>query len=801
MEIQNYRKFRHSVIEFPDGVIGIIGPNGVGKSSLIEAIAWAIYGNETPIVRTTKEGVMRAGAGPNEECRVLLEFELEGDSYRLERSMKGRDLKVDARLLVNNRPAAKGDQTVTQELTRRLGMDYKAFFISVFARQKDLAALSTLRSFERKKLVLRMLEVDVLDKVVSEIDKDALSLKKDLMMLSSFLLSPDGMKKIDLLKKQLELLNLELEREKNEFGLLREKLTIMEKTLAEAKTRRDEMKGKEEIFNQLKNRMIEKRERVGAFERRKKDLEIEITRLQTIGDEVISLEPEYIEHKELMKKKEEMERDLRAFEELKILKERLEKVKNNRMAMEREVVNKREMLASLTGIEDRLLTVETTMKEVDDRLNDAKSRLSLLDSEIRRAESVIKETEEKRMEIARLGPESSCPTCERPLGDYQTLLLEKLAREIEEQRKLISLKLDEKKAIEEILKKQSERKEALEKRRSDLIKKQKEEIRVIAELEHLQSKIRENILESDELETKITALEKITFDEAEYRKVKFRIQELEKVAQRYLELRVRFERLPELQMEMRTIEEQLVVEKESLKKVQEQIDSLGYNETEANEIYEQYEREREAKQEIEMILKEKEGNLRLKEFEIRNIENQIKDLDEQEKSLTAKTKHLENLNALSVIMKGFRENVMSRIVPTLSEISSSLFTELTDSKFGGMELDDDYEIYIYDGGERYPISRFSGGEADLANLCLRLAISRVIAERAGSSINFLILDEIFGSQDQTRKRNIMRTLNQLSKQFSQIILITHIDDVKDFMTHVIHVRERGDGTSEINLMT
>jgi len=47
----------------------------------------------------------------------------------------------------------------------------------------------------------------------------------------------------------------------------------------------------------------------------------------------------------------------------------------------------------------------------------------------------------------------------------------------------------------------------------------------------------------------------------------------------------------------------------------------------------------------------------------------------------------------------------------------------------------------------------------------------------------------------------MRTLNQLSKQFSQIILITHIDDVKDFMTHVIHVRERGDGTSEINLMT
>ncbi|MEM2979409.1 MAG: ATP-binding protein [Methanomassiliicoccales archaeon] len=67
----NYRKFKHCAIEFPDGVIGIIGPNGVGKSSLIEAIAWAIYGNEAPIVRTTKEGVLRANAGPNEEWRFL----------------------------------------------------------------------------------------------------------------------------------------------------------------------------------------------------------------------------------------------------------------------------------------------------------------------------------------------------------------------------------------------------------------------------------------------------------------------------------------------------------------------------------------------------------------------------------------------------------------------------------------------------------------------------------------------------------------------------------------------------------
>ncbi|MBM4237840.1 MAG: hypothetical protein FJ151_05075 [Euryarchaeota archaeon] len=200
-----------------------------------------------------------------------------------------------------------------------------------------------------------------------------------------------------------------------------------------------------------------------------------------------------------------------------------------------------------------------------------------------------------------------------------------------------------------------------------------------------------------------------------------------------------------------------------------------------------------------MEFKEREGELRLKEMEARNAEVQVSELASTERSLSERTNQLGQLAVLSGVMRDFRTNVMARIVPTLSEISSALFAELTDSRYGGMELDEDYEVHIYDGGDKFPLSRFSGGEADLANLCLRLAISRVIADRAGSSVDFLILDEIFGSQDQTRKRNIMSTLNQLSRQFSQIILITHIEDVKEFMTHVVGVRETEDGTSELSI--
>jgi exonuclease SbcC len=152
-------------------------------------------------------------------------------------------------------------------------------------------------------------------------------------------------------------------------------------------------------------------------------------------------------------------------------------------------------------------------------------------------------------------------------------------------------------------------------------------------------------------------------------------------------------------------------------------------------------------------------------------------------------------NVLLTVMKDFRANVMSRIVPTLSASASELFTELTDGKYGGMELDDDYEVHIYDSGERYPLGRFSGGESDLADLCLRLAISRLIAERSGKHINFLVLDEIFGSQDNVRKRNILNMLATLQRQFGQIMLITHIDDVKDAVDELVMVKEMADGSS------
>jgi exonuclease SbcC len=149
-------------------------------------------------------------------------------------------------------------------------------------------------------------------------------------------------------------------------------------------------------------------------------------------------------------------------------------------------------------------------------------------------------------------------------------------------------------------------------------------------------------------------------------------------------------------------------------------------------------------------------------------------------------------------LNDFRRYLISRIGPLLSHYGSSYFDVFTDGKYKQMEIDENYDIYIYEQGEKFGIKRFSGGEEDLANLSLRLAISQVIAERAGGvHFSFIVLDEIFGSQDSQRRTNVLHTLGELSHQFQQVILITHIEDIKDTMQHVIRTVEDEEGISHV----
>jgi exonuclease SbcC len=132
-----------------------------------------------------------------------------------------------------------------------------------------------------------------------------------------------------------------------------------------------------------------------------------------------------------------------------------------------------------------------------------------------------------------------------------------------------------------------------------------------------------------------------------------------------------------------------------------------------------------------------------------------------------------------------RTDLNNTLRPDLSELASGFLRDLTTGRYTDLELDEDYIATIVEEGEAKPV--ISGGEEDVANLALRLAISQMIAERAGQPLSLLVLDEIFGSLDEERRASVVDLLRNLADRFPQVILITHIESVRDGFDRVIRL--------------
>ncbi|HEY8510081.1 MAG TPA: SbcC/MukB-like Walker B domain-containing protein, partial [Steroidobacteraceae bacterium] len=143
--------------------------------------------------------------------------------------------------------------------------------------------------------------------------------------------------------------------------------------------------------------------------------------------------------------------------------------------------------------------------------------------------------------------------------------------------------------------------------------------------------------------------------------------------------------------------------------------------------------------------------------------------------------HVEMDNAVAQL----RQVLNARVRPELSELASAYLSDITDGRYNALEIDENYDMVVLEDGQEKPV--ISGGEEDVANLVLRIAISQMIAERAGQHLSTLFLDEVFGSLDMERRDNVIELLQKLHDRFEQVILITHVETVREGLDHVIRV--------------
>ncbi len=789
IQLENYRRFKFAQTEFPDGIVGIIGNNGAGKSTLMEAIAWALYGNVA--ARTGKEEIKRINSRPQEISRVILGFELQGENYQVVRELRGTTSQPDASVLINGKVAARGVTAVSDYIEKTLDMDYRAFITSFYAPQKELNVLSDLPPYKRKEVLARMLGIERIDSALKSLRSDNRDLGLKVEVSQAHLKDIKELeKKKRELAEELKIFSRKIEEEDR-------KLKAGEKSLKTVEEELKKKKGDFEVFNKLRNELSIKETLFSEVSSQKTKNRNEITQLESLTPELEKLESEI---KDYPKAKE----DFLGYEGLKLKSEQrknlLGQIENLLQSIEADRRRVEILEKNRVSFSEKTQSLEKHKKdlaELEEKLEKTRSEFIGAQSEFKIASEEQKKLGSQLEQIEKLGPDSVCDRCLRPMGEDYTGIKEHLKSELQKTGERLNKVAGEKKDIEEKGKKLKNDKIDLEKN----IEKFQKEIESLLKGKGEQETLEKNLLEKERnlsaLKENLVSLGGSEYDPKAHQKLKETLDKLEKLNEKFAALKQEKSKLPGLKEDSTRLENYLKDLNSEMETLKSKISLISYSEDEYKNIEKKAEEKREEVHQLELNLKDLLHQKEVLSLEQEKIIKEIEETHKLKEELKSLGEEKLYLGKLDEILTGFRTSLISRIRPALSAYARELFLELTDGRYEDLELNEEYEIFIYDQGERFSIERFSGGEKDLANLCLRLAISLLISESSGVEFSFIILDEIFGSQDASRKENILRGLARLKNRFRQIFLITHIDDIKDSVENLVTVLENEDGTSQL----
>ena len=191
-------------------------------------------------------------------------------------------------------------------------------------------------------------------------------------------------------------------------------------------------------------------------------------------------------------------------------------------------------------------------------------------------------------------------------------------------------------------------------------------------------------------------------------------------------------------------------------------------------------------------------HLALLERELSRLKAETARKKDLEKEISALGLRLEVVDTARSLVNRFMDQVLLRAKDDIARTAGEILEEVS-GKYSLLKIDDDFNILVEDGGEYYPVSRYSGGEVDMIAVSVRVAISEYLMRfaREGPGYSFLILDEIFGSQDMEHREKMIRMLRSLEERFPQVIVISHISDVQGQFDNTIAVVEDDMGNSRV----
>lgn len=154
--------------------------------------------------------------------------------------------------------------------------------------------------------------------------------------------------------------------------------------------------------------------------------------------------------------------------------------------------------------------------------------------------------------------------------------------------------------------------------------------------------------------------------------------------------------------------------------------------------------------------------------------------------------------------KGIQAMIIESVLPEIETEANRLLARMTDGRMH-VRFETQRETLAGDPVETLDIkiadelgtrdyALFSGGEAFRANLAIRIALSKLLARRAGAQLQMLVVDEGFGTQDTEGRERLVEAITSVQDDFARILVITHIDELKDLFPAQIHVTKTHEGS-------
>jgi len=847
LKMRNFMPYRDNVPPLLfDGIhtACICGDNGNGKSSLIDAMTWALWGQTRA---KSDDDLIHLG---QTEMEVEFDFAIGQQLYRIIRkhSKPKRRGRSGRTILEFQISSADGFKSITgnsiaqtqQKIIDLLHMDYKTFINSAFLLQGHADEFTIKRPTERKQVLADILGLSFYDELEERAKDLAKQQEIDKVQLDSTIKS----------------ISDELTRKPAYEAELREAqiaLSQIEKVAGEQESRLNELRQEKESLENKKAQLIQLEKHIEDtartlehWDEQLRQRRSRIKQYEELINQRSSIEEGYSQFSRARELNDSLNQKLRLLVKLNERKNELARAIERAQATlitdhtvtqntisELEVKSQKlpQLKNELQQVQvrlDQLTSEEKTLLGKRRASQELRSQVHHLESNITRQEQEIKELGEK-LNLLSSQTEAKCPLCEREL-EVEGLKLIETKYTADRQSKSDSLKANQddlanKKLELKVLEEETSRLEVrLNQDRASvqskasilrqLISDAEEADNKLSEEKKKLAKIEEHLARKDFASNEQKVLEELTMELA---KLDYDGQQHEEVRQRLVDLRQYEDPKRKLEDADRLINQEkeaaskaeeasrelrrsLEIDNQTRQNLSVELDNLPQLVNDLMQAETAYQTlVTQQKQAQEAMWQGKIKLERCSELEIRK-----KDKERLLAQAEKEEKIYKDL-AQAFGKKGVQALLIERALPEIETEADRLLGRMTDNRMHVKietqrqtkkgDVVETLDINISDelGTRNYEM--FSGGEAFRINFAIRIALSKLLAKRAGAPLPTLVIDEGFGTQDSDGIEKLKEAINSIQGDFDKILVITHVEELRDAFPTRIDVIKTAEGST------